>query len=152
MKLSRLLPGNIFGKFNEPHATPHIDHGDCIACLAHLSHARHGAGGQAFLRHLASLATEIPDPPRYPHTTRCLGVAALRYHSTPVDGTAPAADTVLLHSPRPEHTRQQVLAYFIARGCQLAEPSRLLCGNTVQAEVNIQMQNAGEVWVTRYGW
>ncbi len=81
-----------------------------------------------------------------------LGVAALRYHSTPVDGTAPAADTVLLHSPRPEHTRQQVLAYFIARGCQLAEPSRLLCGNTVQAEVNIQMQNAGEVWVTRYGW
>lgn len=81
-----------------------------------------------------------------------LGVVAVRYHSTPADGAAPAADTVALRSPYPEHTRQQAQAYFIAQGCRLAEPSRLRCGATDDVEVDIQTPGAEEVWVTRYAW
>lgn len=72
-------------------------------------------------------------------------MVAVRYHSTPAPLTA-------LRSPHPEHTRQQVQAYFIAQGCRQAEPFRLRCGKTDDVEVDIQTPGAGEVWVTRYAW
>ena len=49
----------------------------------------------------------MPDPPDIRVLPDALGVGAVRYHSTPADGAASAADTMALRSPHPKHTRQQ---------------------------------------------